>query len=138
MGGGGVPGEINVALYDAHYFGLMVREHRMEAIECVCLPRQYVWLEKKQFVLELDLDVLRPMVLPPAFHEQVFSAVNWQLMRPYPSGQLDHAATNVDGAKANGARALQSQEVHIPRDQVRHYPWARGVLCAVCACVLQY
>lgn len=55
-------GEINVALYDAHYFGLMVREHRMEAIECVCLPRQYVWLEKKQFVLELDLDVLRPMV----------------------------------------------------------------------------
>jgi hypothetical protein len=55
-------GEINVALYDAHYFGLMVREHRMEAIECVCLPRQYVWLEKKHFVLELDLDVLRPMV----------------------------------------------------------------------------
>jgi hypothetical protein len=40
----------------------MVREHRMEAIECVCLPRQYVWLEKKHFELRLDVDVLRPMV----------------------------------------------------------------------------
>lgn len=40
----------------------MVREHRMEAIECVCLPQKYIWLESKHFELELDLDILRPMV----------------------------------------------------------------------------
>lgn len=60
-------GELNVALYDEHYFGLMVREHRMEAIECVCLPPHHVWLEKRHFALELDLDILRPMVRTIAY-----------------------------------------------------------------------
>lgn len=35
-------GLINCALYSAHYFQLMVWEHRMEAIECLFLAPKYV------------------------------------------------------------------------------------------------
>ncbi len=36
-------GEINVAMYSVYYFDLMVKEHRMEALECIFLPADKVF-----------------------------------------------------------------------------------------------
>jgi len=36
-----------------------LREHRHMALEAVCVPEQFKWLESKPLRVELDADILR-------------------------------------------------------------------------------
>ncbi|KAL6046966.1 hypothetical protein QOT17_021900 [Balamuthia mandrillaris] len=56
-------GLVNVSLIPYHDFMLSLYEHRHQALEVACLPREHVWLEQAPIEFQLDPDILRRTAL---------------------------------------------------------------------------